>query len=136
MDEYTADTCFFLRFLTGQPPEQAEKALAVLKRVQKGEIKLILPALVVAELIWTLESSIFKLSKAEAAEKAIAILSMKGIEVEHARLLEEAAVLHADLNIDFIDAFLSCFAQAKGLKGLYTFDRKDFSKVHGLKLLP
>ncbi|MBC7221835.1 PIN domain-containing protein [Candidatus Bipolaricaulota bacterium] len=132
MDEYTTD----VRFLTGQPPERAEKALTVLRQVQKGEIKLVLPALVVAEIIWALESSVFKLSKAEAAEEAIAILSMKGIEVEHARLLEEAAVPYRDLNVDFIDAVLSCFARDKGLKGLCMFDRKDFSKVRGLKLLP
>lgn len=136
MDKYTADTCLFLRYFTGEPPEQAAQAEAILKRAQKGEIKFVLPSLVVAEIVWTLESSIFNLGKAEAAEKAIAILSMNGIEVEHARLLEEAAVLHAELNIDFTDAFLACFARAGGVKGLYTFDRKDFSKVDWLTLLP
>jgi len=132
----TADTCFFLRYLTGDPPEQAEEVEKFLQKAKEGKIQLSVPAMVVAEVIWTLESSIFNLSKQEAAEKAIAILNMGGVHCENARLLEEAAVLHAGLNIDFTDAYLACFAKAKGLDCIYTFDRKDFSKISWVKVRP
>ncbi|MCD6128868.1 PIN domain-containing protein [Candidatus Bipolaricaulota bacterium] len=130
------DTCFLLRYLTGTPPEQAEEAERVLRQAQAGAMQLVVPAMVIAELIWVLESSVFKLSKAEAAEKAIAVLNMKGVKVENASLLEEAAVLHAELNIDFTDAYLACFAKAKSIGGIYTFDRAHFQRVPWVKSLP
>ena len=131
----SADTCFFLRYLTGEPPDQAEKAEWVLRQAAAGELVLIVPAMVIAEIVWTLETSIFNLPKQEASEKAIAILNMPGVQVPNARILEEAAVLHAELNIDFTDAYLACFAREKGLTDVYTFDKKHFSRIPWLHLL-
>jgi len=103
----SVDTCFFLRYLTGDPPDQAEQAERILQQAERGEIQLVIPPLVIAEIIWALETSVFNLSKQEAAEKAIAILNLRNIHVDNARLLEEAAVLHAELNIDYTDAYLA-----------------------------
>ncbi len=130
----SVDTCFFLRYLTGEPPDQAEKAERVLRQAAAGKLELIVPAMVIAEIVWTLETSIFNLSKQEASEKVIAILNMPGVRVPAARLLEEAAVLHAELNIDFTDAYLACFAREKGLTDVYTFDKKHFSKIPWLNI--
>jgi predicted nucleic acid-binding protein len=132
----SVDTCFFLRYLTGASPDQAEQAEKILKQAERGEIQLVVPPLVIAEIIWVLETSVFDLSKQEASEKAIAILNLRNIHVDSSRLLEEAAVLHAELNIDYTDAYLACFAKAKGLENVYTFDKKDFSKVPWLRVLP
>ena len=130
----SVDTCFFLRYLTGEPPDQAERAERVLRQVAAGKLELIVPAMVIAEIVWTLETSIFSLSKQEASEKAIAILNMPGVRVPDARILEEAAVLHAELNIDFTDAYLACFAREKELSDVYTFDKKHFSKIPWLNI--
>jgi len=132
----TADTCFFLRYLTGEPAEQADQAEEFIRRAQEGKFLLRVPALVIAELVWTLESSIYHLSKDEAAEKAIAILNTRGIEVEDADLLEEAALLHAEKRIDFVDAYLAVYAKGRGITDVCTFDQTDFRKVDGLRLLP
>ena len=131
----SVDTCFFLRYLTGEPPDQAEAAEKVLRRALEGKLKLIVPAIVIAEIVWTLETSVFKLSKQEASEKAIAILNMPGVQVPNGRLLEEAAVLHAKLNIDFTDAYLACFTREKGLEDIYTFDKKHFSRIPWLNIV-
>ena len=125
----SVDTCFFLRYLTGEPSDQAKTAEKVLRRAMAGTLELIVPAMVIAEIVWTLESSVFQLSKNEASEKAIAILNMPGVQVPNARILEEAAVLHAELNIDFTDAYLACFAREKGMEDVYTFDKKHFSRI-------
>ena len=125
----SVDTCFFLRYLTGEPSDQAKTAEKALRRAMAGTLELIVPAMVIAEIVWTLESSVFQLSKNEASEKAIAILNMPGVQVPNARILEEAAVLHAELNIDFTDAYLACFAREKGLEDVYTFDKKHFSRI-------
>ena len=130
----SADTCFFLRYLTGEPQDQAETAEKVLRQAAAGKLELIVPAMVIAEIVWTLETSVFNLSKKEASEKAIAILNMPGVQVPNARILEEAAVLHAELNIDFTDAYLACFTRGKGLQDVYTFDKKHFSRIPGLHI--
>ncbi len=130
----SADTCFFLRYFTGEPPDQAKAAEKVLRRARDGKLELIVPAMVIAEIVWTLESSVFNLSKEEASEKAIAILNMPGVQVPNARILEEAAVLHAELNIDFTDAYLACFARGKGLEDVYTFDKKHFARIPWLHI--
>lgn len=132
----SVDTCFFLRYLTGEPHEQAEQAEEVLRQAEKGKIQLIVAPIVIAEVIWALESSVFNLSREQAAEKSIAILNMRNIQVENARLLEEAAILHAEMNMDFTDAYLACFTRAKGMKDLYTFDKKDFSKIPWIRIRP
>ena len=130
----SVDTCFFLRYLTGEPPDQAETAERVLRQAAEGKLELVVPAMVIAEIVWTLETSVFNLSKEEASEKAIAILNMPGVQVPNARILEEAAVLHAELNIDFTDAYLACFARERGLERVYTFDKKHFSKIPWLHI--
>gem|GEM_PF-6958161 len=55
---------------------------------------------------------------------------------DNGRILEEAAVLHAELNIDFTDAYLACFAREKGLEAVYTFDKKHFSRVPWIHRVP
>ena len=130
------DTCFLLRYLTGEPVEQAGQAEALLRKAGEGKLLLRVPSLVIAELIWTLESSIYHLPKEDAAEKAIAIINATGIEVDDVEMLEEAALLHAEKNIDFLDAFLVTYARSRGIKDVCTFDRSDFRKIEGLRLLP
>jgi len=44
-----------------------ETAERVLRQAAAGEIELIVPAMVIAEIIWTLETSVFNLSKQEAS---------------------------------------------------------------------
>ena len=95
---------------------------------------MVVPAMIIAESVWTLEISLFNLSKHEASEKAIPILNMPSVQVPNSRILEEAAVLHAELNIGFTDAYLACFARGKGLKDLYTFDKKHFSRIPWLHI--
>jgi predicted nucleic acid-binding protein len=130
-----ADTCFLLRYLTGEPAEQADQAEALIRRAQAGKLVLRVPALVIAELLWTLESSIYRLSKADAAEKAIAILHAPGIQVDDADLLEEVALLHAEKNVDFLDAYLVAYAKRAEIRDICTFDRTDFRKMEGIRLL-
>ena len=131
-----ADTCFLLRYLTGEPADQADQAEEFIRRATAGKLRLRVPALVIAELVWTLESSIYHLSKEDAAQKAIAILRAPGIEVDGADVIEEAVLLHADKNVDFLDAYLIAYAKHEGIGDICTFDQADFRKFEELRLLP
>ena len=50
------DANVVLRFITGDPPEMAARALELMARAENGEVCLRLPHLVVAETVWVLSS--------------------------------------------------------------------------------
>ncbi len=54
MKRFWLDANVILRFLTKQPPEQAERALTLFERAETEEIALAVPVLTVAEVTWVL----------------------------------------------------------------------------------
>lgn len=55
-DRFFVDTNLFLRYLTDDVPEQAQAVERLLGQAAAGEIILVTSGLVVAELVWTMES--------------------------------------------------------------------------------
>ncbi len=131
MKERFVDTNVFLRFLTDDIPEQAEQAAELLQAAGAGKTALVTSALVIAEIVWTLESY-YELSRGEVARLVLAILNTPGLRVEHGELIAEAAGLYAQLNVDYADAFNACWMRRQGLDQVVTFDRKHFSHFPGV----
>ena len=67
MTVFWVDANVLLRFLTGEPPQLAERALRLIQRAEQGEITLRLSPIVVAEVVWVL-SSFYRYSRAQIAE--------------------------------------------------------------------
>lgn len=128
-----ADTNLFLRYLTNDIPAQADAVEALLRRASDGEIVLVINSLVIAEIVWTLESY-YGLACASIKDKILAILNTPGIEAAEGDLLLQAIFWYADKNIDFIDAFNAAWMLAEGLATTYTFDRKHFSRIAGIEV--
>ena len=76
-----ADTNLFLRFLTNDIPDQADQVEALLHHAAKGEVKLVTTAMVISEIVWTLES-FYQTPKAEIQDKVLAILNTPGLDVD------------------------------------------------------
>jgi len=129
-----ADTNLFLRYLTDDVPEQADAVERLLHRAAAGELTLVTNALVLAEIIWTLES-FYHLPRPEIKEKVLAILNTPGLEVADGHLILLAVCWYADQNVDFIDAFNAAWMQQQGLETVCTFDRKHFSRLEGIEVL-
>jgi len=55
--------------------------------------------------------------------------------VAEGELLLQAILWYADKNVDFIDAFNATWLLSQGLITTYTFDRKHFSRIEGVKVL-
>lgn len=125
------DTNVFLRFLTDDLPEQAARVGDLLRQAEDGELTLVTSALVMAEMVWTLESY-YGLPKDAVAGTVAAILNTPGLEVEHADLLAEAAVLYAAENVDFADAFNACWMREHDICFAYTFDQRHFARFGGI----
>jgi predicted nucleic-acid-binding protein len=134
-----AETCFidtnlFLRFLTNDIPAQADQVEALLRRAAKGEIQLVTTSLVIAEIVWTLESY-YRVPKSEIQDKVLAILNTPGLEVDGADLLLQAAVWYAEKNTDFIDAVNAARMMKHDVGQVFTFDQKHFNRFEGVTAL-
>ncbi len=132
-----ADTNLFLRYLTNDIPEQAQAFEQLLLKAGRGELLLVTNSLVVAEIVWTLES-FYQLSPADTQAKILAILNTPGLEVAGADLLLQANLLlqaitwHVEKNVDFIGAYNAAWMVAQGLNTIYTHDRKHFDRLDEL----
>ena len=128
-----ADTNLFLRYLTNDVPAQADAVEHLLHRASDGEIVLVINGLVIAEIVWTLESY-YGLSRNSIKAKVLAILNTPGLEAVEGDLLLEAIFWYADKNIDFIDAYNAAWMFAEGLETTYTFDRTHFSRIEEIRV--
>ncbi len=125
------DTNLLLRFLLNDLPQQADAVEELLKRAAEGSVILRTNVMVIAELVWTCES-FYKLSKQEIRDKVVMILNTPGLRVENHDLLLQAALLYADQNIDFIDAYNGCWAKDQRIPLVYSFDQRHYRRIPGI----
>ena len=134
MPSLFVDTNVFLRFLTNDDPVKAKRAETVFRDAVRGKITLTTSLLVIAEIVWTLES-FYKLEKRDIAAKVEKILNTPNLECGDAQLILMALDLYADQNIDFIDAYHAFYIRDRGLTSILTYDRKHFGRVPWLEIL-
>ncbi|MBC7227772.1 MAG: PIN domain-containing protein, partial [Thermoflexales bacterium] len=56
MNRAYVDANVILRFLTSDPPDMAEQAAALFERVEQENLRLVLDPIVLAEVVWVLQS--------------------------------------------------------------------------------
>jgi len=128
-----ADTNFFLRYLTNDVPEQADAIEQLLKHAADGSLVLITNSLVIAEMVWTLES-FYRLPRADVQAKIMAILNTPGLEVVEAETILQAILWYVEKNVDYIDAFNAAWLLNHDLSMILTFNQKHFRRFEQLKV--
>ncbi|MFN3490650.1 MAG: PIN domain-containing protein [Anaerolineales bacterium] len=126
-ETFFADTNLFLRYLTNDVPTQADAVESLLQQASKGKVNLVTTSMVIAEIVWTLESY-YELEKKEIQTMILSILNTGGLEVIDSDLILQAVVLYADKNVDFIDAFNAAWMIKNDVDKIYTFDQKHFNR--------
>ena len=134
MTKRFVDTNVFLRFLTNDDPQKAKRAESLFRKAIRGDIVLATSLLVIAEIIWTLES-FYKLEKEEIAPKIEKILNTPNLECPEAPRIFMALDLYVHKNIDFIDAYHACFLKEVDLTQIYTYDRRHFNRIPWLDIM-
>lgn len=124
------DTNIFLRFLLADHKTQSPAAKKLFLIAREGKINLITHSLVIAEIIFTLDS-FFNLPKQEIIEKINIILLFDELEIIEKNILLQSISFYEKKNIDFIDAFIAAYAY-KNKIAVCSFD-KDFDKVKEVK---
>ncbi len=132
-EQVFADTNLFLRYLTNDIPEEAEAFEQMLHQAARGEFQFVTNSLVLAEIVWTLESY-YKLSKEDVQKRVLAILNTPGLDVVDGKLVLQAILWYAEKNVDFIDAFNAAWMLSLGIQVACTYDRKHFARFEGLTI--
>lgn len=112
------DTNVLIRHLSGDPPDMAARATALLA---SGE-RLLLADVVLAECVYVLES-FYEVPRARVAQLLRAALAFPTIEtVQPASLLRALETYEVD-RLDFAEAYLVAQAEATGVNEIVSFDR-------------
>jgi predicted nucleic-acid-binding protein len=99
------DTNIFLRFLTKDMPEKAERVKSLLEQAQRGEIELLTSETVISELVFVLSSPrLYKLSREAVRTLLLPIVSLEGLKLPNRSMLLRPLDLYAATSIDFVDA--------------------------------
>ncbi len=126
------DTNLFLRYLTNDDEEKAQKVLRLLKRVEKNEEKVTTSSLVMFEVIFTLES-FYNTPRQDIRKFLTPILNLRGLKLTDKEVFREAMNIYVDKKkLSFADAFNAVFAIKEGVKEIYSYDT-DFDKLEGIK---
>jgi predicted nucleic-acid-binding protein len=126
------DTNVFVRYLTGDDEKKAAAFESLLVQASSGKIRLVTSEIVIAELVWVLES-FYKLKPSVIAELIRAILNTEGLRIKGSDLIEKALDIYESQNIDFIDAHIIVYMQSNHIETLYSFDKRHLSKVGGIR---
>jgi predicted nucleic-acid-binding protein len=127
-----ADTNLFLRLLTNDVPGQVDAFVDLLKKAGGGEFQFVINPLVIAEIVWTLESY-YQQPKSSIQSQILAILNTPGLEVADSDLVLQAIHWYVEKNVDFIDAFNAAWMQGQGITSVCTFDEKHFKRFEGIQ---
>ena len=122
------DTNLFIRYLTNDDPAKADKVDKLLDDAAAGNLKLVTTEMVMAEIVWVLESG-YSLKNSDIAPLVRGILATPGLEVINAALVARAVELYETVNIDFIDGYIAAIMEQRGITELYSFDRKHISRI-------
>jgi predicted nucleic acid-binding protein len=112
------DTNVLIRHLTGDPPGQARRATAFLERAEE----LLVPDLIVAEVVYVLES-FYEVRRQRVAELVRAVIGFPAIVVVDEPLLLRALEIYEVDRLDFAEAYLVASAEASGVETIASFDR-------------
>jgi predicted nucleic acid-binding protein len=133
-DSIFVDTNLFLRYLTNDVPGQADAVEKLLRQAELGKISLITNSMVIAEIVWTLESY-YELEHDDIQNKVLAILNTTGLEISDSDLVLKSIVWYAEKNVDFIDAYNAAWMEQKGIEKIYTFDQKHFARFDDVEVM-
>jgi predicted nucleic acid-binding protein len=112
------DTNVLVRHLTGDPPETARRATALLA---SGE-RLLLADLILAECVYVLES-FYEVPRERIAEMMRAAIALPTIDTVDPTSLLRALEVYEVERLDFAEAYLVAQAEATDVGTIVSFDR-------------
>jgi predicted nucleic acid-binding protein len=107
------DANVLIRFITKDVPDKAERARALLKRGEVGEVRLILNAMVVAEVVYILRAH-YKFTYEDIETILLQLIGSNAVETLERSVVERALMMVTRHNVDFEDAYFDVLADVQG----------------------
>lgn len=127
------DTNVLIYYLAGEDERTAKRCLALLQRAERREVELATSELVLAEVVWVLQSK-SKLSRDEIKGRLLPIVELAGLRIPNKQLWRSVFDLYCERRIDFIDAYNAIWMARSGIHQVYSYD-KDFDKLQDIERL-
>jgi predicted nucleic-acid-binding protein len=128
------DANVVLRYLIRDDENLFALASRVMEMAEKGEVRLHVSPLTVAELVWVLDS-FYDYPRNQVADVVSSFVMAGGVAVEERDLIIKALEDYSTLNVDFIDAYIAARAHASGWP-VVAFDRGHFKKLGVEQFIP
>ena len=124
------DTNIFLRFLLNDDPQKADACEELFRKAIAGKESLFTSDMVVAEIIWVLESY-YELEKQDIREKLEKILNTRNLHCPNTEIIINALSLYVEKNIDYIDSYNAFLLSTHKMSEIYSYD-KHFDRIDWL----
>lgn len=124
------DTNIFIRYLTNDIPEKADKCEKIFREAVNREENLYTTDMVIAEIVWVLESY-YELPKGKVQDKLEKILNTPNLTCPNKDLILTALALYTGINIDFIDAYNALILKREKIRDAYSYD-KHYDRISWL----
>jgi uncharacterized protein len=126
------DANVFIRYLTNDDPAKADRVERLLDLAAKGKEKLMTTEMVIAEVVWVLES-FYKLGNSVIGPMIKAILATPGLEVINGPLVGKAVEVYMAANIDFIDGYIVAVMERHHVDEIFSYDKKHLSRIAAIR---
>lgn len=133
MNRAYVDANVIVRLITDDPPDLADQAAELFRRVDEGTLELVVDEIVLAETVWVL-SSFYGFSPGQIASTLEMFLVSDHIVTDDKLLLLQALTLYEKKNIDFVDAMIAVKMNKRGIRDVYSFD-KHFDRLESVRRL-
>lgn len=123
------DTNVLVRFVTGEPADQAGQVADLFAAAEAGAAKLAISPLVLAEAVFVL-TGFYGHPRAKVAEVLGHLVSCPGVHADDHDCMARALRLFGAGKLDFVDCYLAATSITSG-REIVSFDR-DFDKLDGV----
>jgi predicted nucleic-acid-binding protein len=123
------DTNILLRFITGEPAEQAKEVADLVRAAEAGKVKLTVLPMVLAEAVFVL-TGFYEHPRSKVADVLSHLISCSGFHAEEQERMLHALKLFGTGKLDFVDCYLAAASIHEG-RALVSFDR-DLAKLQGI----
>jgi len=135
VEEVLLDTNVILRHALGDHQLHGQQARRLFEQASEGDLRLLVPSLVIAQVVWTLES-FYQASREYITGLLRALLATGGVTAVEPRVVSRCIEVYGAHNIEIVDAYLVALAEETKTPVLATFNKKDFRRFSHLKLIP
>ena len=126
------DANIFIRYLTNDDPIKADRVEKILDLAARGKERLVTTEMVVAEVVWVLES-FYKLGNTTIGPMVKAILATPGLEVINGTLVEKAVEQYMEQSIDFIDGYIVAVMDRHHVSEIFSYDKKHLTRIAAIQ---